>query len=356
MLLQGTGEVRPSGLERALVGGGVARFEGRPPTLEDFRAAMRPRLAEWPSLGLPEADITTHVRQWVCRTGTGLNAAVEQVMSVNLRTERPLWELWLIRGYAKDEWAVVLTTHSALLDTASIIHVVTGLFDPVPIPRQRGRRDPLLSGSDRTTRGWLPAQHRPLPLARRAFAQFDGSGERQFFWAAADRERLDRIAGRHGLTVNDVFLAALTTAIREWRHTPWERGLPCPVWTVVPGIDRLVLLPCQEPDPATRLAVIGAATSQDGEGSRPSWFAQRSRRIGLVAGSVRGSDRELAFQDCRMRQLAPLGPLPRGHWLSAYLVDNAGHVGAGFVMDQAVRDGAQLCRLWSLALAELAEI
>ncbi|MCP3804058.1 wax ester/triacylglycerol synthase family O-acyltransferase [Allokutzneria sp. A3M-2-11 16] len=352
MLLQGTGEVRPSGLERALVGGGVARFEGRPPTLEDFRAAMRPRLAEWPRLGLPEADLTQHVRQWVCRTGTGLNAAVEQVMSVNLRTERPLWELWLIRGYAKDEWAVVFTTHSALLDTASVIHVVTGLFDPVPIPRQRGRRAQHVPA----TRGWLPTQHRPLPLARRAFTHFDGSGERQFFWAAADRLRLDRVAGRHGVTVNDVFLAALTTALREWRHTPWERGLPCPVWTVVPGVDQLVLLPCHEPDPATRLAVIGAATAQDGEGGRPSWLAQRSRRIGLVAGSVPGSDRELAFQDCRMRELAPLGPLPRGHWLSAYLVDNADHAGAGFVMDQAVRGGAQLCRLWSLALAELDEL
>ncbi|MFB9905715.1 wax ester/triacylglycerol synthase domain-containing protein [Allokutzneria oryzae] len=363
--------------------GAMGRVEGRPPTLEDFREALRPGLRARSRLRLAvstedtgswrhvaELDVHGHVRQWVCPTGTELRTAVEQIMSARLRTDRPLWEVWLIRGYSRDEWAVVFKAHHALLDGASVVQVLAELFDTggdVHIPAQRGKHHLPEEEPPRQVRGSLRRLGRYFPLARRAFTCAEGSGERRFHWAQVDRSRLERAAARHGVSVDDVFLAALTTAVREWRHTPWDRGTPRPVWTLFGNriAPPRVQLPCHDPDPVRRLDTIAKATQGIGdepvssEASSP-WLATRAvatsfstRHAALIASAVHGPEWEPGFHGARMRELVPLGPLPVGHWLGAYLVTHADRAGVGFVLDPSVRNGAELCRLWSLAFAEL---
>ena len=58
-------------------------------------------------------------------------------------------------------------------------------------------------------------------------------------------------------------------------------------------------------------------------------------------------------EDAPVTGLVPLGPVPKGHPVGAYLVTGVERVGLGFVLDPAMPDGAELCRLWQDAWDEL---
>ena len=221
--------------------GGLVMIAGPAPTIDDFRAYLRPRLASWAVLALmpgptrprgwvrsPFRDLSTQVFEY--ESGT-LSGAVERIMATRLSLERPPWEIWLVHGYAEDEWAAVLKTSHALLDGASISRILCGLLDtdmpatpaPPPQPTRTRRRAADLVAVAKGAAGFAAGF---FPLARKPFTCFHGTGERRFSSAASDREQLRRVAARHGVQDNDVFLAAVATALRHWPHTPWRGGRP----------------------------------------------------------------------------------------------------------------------------------
>lgn len=386
--------------------GGIARLTGQAPSLDEFREHVLPRLLSFPALGVRIGS--TRPRMWegaseqdaagqfftrACPSGSGpsgLRTVVEDVLAVPLRRDRPLWEVWLLHGYASDEWTALLKTHHAVLDGASITLVLNRIFDAIPAVQEPPAR-PLAPQTKKTdlltvVRGTGRYLTGFFPLAGRPFSGCGKKGKRQFRWASVDRERLRRVAELHGVTVNDVFLAAVTGAIRQWPHTPWRCGRISPVWTLMPvdlhrregdhrpGLKAAAvrtLLPCNEPDPLRRLAAIAGDTPQvkgssrvpvTGAGLRslPIWFQRlifaltfSSRYVSMIASNMRGPESALYHRGVPATRLAPLGPLPNKHRLGAYLYNDAELATIGFVLDDELPDGEELCLLWVEAVTEL---
>lgn len=379
--------------------GGLTLFTGTPPPLDEGRRFVTswtdavPALALVPHgegrpsrwLVLPALDPDLHGGVWEAEPG-GLRAAVDALMAEELPPGAPPWQCWLIQGYAEGEWAVLVKAHHALLDGASLIRLACRVLgrasaeEPRPRPRRRGRGTDLV----RVARGLLRYVLRFLPVATGAFA-FEGTGARRFEWTTVPLATLRGVADRHGCTVNDVFLAALTTVLREWPHTPWRRG-PRPVWTLIPAdlherdgddepaakvVNLRVALPCHEPDPRRRLRALARATAiskrsghiaTGAAGSRvlPVWLVSAILRltfsrwhIDLLASNVRGSRRALAYEGMPMTGMVPLGFIPRGHPLGAFLVSYSDQACIGYAIDPALPGGDALCRLWEQAVDEL---
>jgi len=383
--------------------GGLSSFAGRPPELVDVRRFVAAKLDALPALSSAlrreggrlrwvrrsGADPARHVHEWVAAPG-GLRAAADAIMARRLVRGAPPWEFWLVRGHADDEWAILFKAHHALLDGASLIEATCLLAGRAPDRPPAPRRARRVRRADLGTvaRGAVGYLARFLPPATRAFSTAGRTGQRRFAWTTTSAARLRELADAHGCTRNDVFLAALAAVLREWPHTPWRRGAR-PVWTLVPVdlhdrhedhelrtrvVNLRVPLPCDEPDPLRRLRAIGRATARakgDGrigvagaaERSLPGWFVRAvfaltfSRaHIDLLASNVRGPRWVLEYEGVPLERMAPLGFVPRGHPLAAYLITHDDRVCVGFAVDSSLPDGEELCRLWQRALDDLDDL
>ena len=194
-------------------------------------------------------DLNYHVRRSALPhpgTDDQLFDLVARLMSRRLAPERPLWEAYFIEGLSGDRVALVTKTHQSVVDGVGTIELGQLILDPAP------------SG----------------PLNVRV------SGGRMF---AVVRTRLDdyrKIRAAHGGTVNDVVLAAVTGAVREWLLSRDENlSANATVRALVPMAVRdaetaeystpalvgnqvaayLVDLPVGEPNPVLRLQHIGHA-------------------------------------------------------------------------------------------------
>lgn len=400
-----------TGLERGLLAyeshptainlqiGGLTLFTGTPPPLAEAWRFVLSWIDDVPALALalrgegrgsrwvpqPVLDRDQHLREREVEPG-GLHAAVDAVMAEELPSGAPPWQCWLIRGYAEGEWAALVKAHHALLDGASLIQVAHRVLGGAPDNRVLRRPRRRKRGADLVVvaRGLLRYVMRFLPPATGSFA-FDGTGARRYAWTTVPVAKLRGVADRHGCTVNDVFLAALTTVLREWPHTPWRRG-PRPVWALVPAdlhdredddepgtrvVNLRVRLPCHQTDPRGRLRAVARETESAKRGGRIATAAAGSRalpvwlvraivaltfsrwHIDLLASNVRGSRHPLAYEGAPMTGMVPLGFIPRRHPFAAFLVSYLDHTCIGFAIDPALPEEDGLCRLWEQALDEL---
>ena len=127
-------------------------------------------------------DIEYHVREIALpRPGSDaqLDEQVSRLHSRPLDRTRPLWELYLITGLAKNRAAVYTKTHHAAIDGASGAELLTVLFDLTPHGRElppaepfrpaaapaRGvrARSPTKPADGRRARCAAPAASRPRP-------------------------------------------------------------------------------------------------------------------------------------------------------------------------------------------------
>ena len=314
--------------------GAVLVCEGRSPGLEDFLAHVRgrlhllPRLRQrlaFPPLNLgtpfwvdhPEFDVGLHVRRVELRapgTEAQLRQLAGELLAPPLDRSRPLWELWLVEGFAEDRFGVVYKTHHALADGISAVDIGTLLFDAEP--RQEPAREeatwspsPPPSHARLLTHAaggvwarlqlalrWLGrALREPRRAARRAGDGAAGLREvgwaltkpapevpfnleigprRAFCWTSAELADFKRIKDTLGGTVNDVSLAVSAGALRRWLR---DRGVETdglelralvPVSIRTEGEhgelgNRLTAmrgpLPVQIADPVERLRAVAAA-------------------------------------------------------------------------------------------------
>jgi diacylglycerol O-acyltransferase / wax synthase len=82
---------------------------------------LRPR---WLPAGEPDLDF--HVRQRVLEDGAGedgLRHAVGDLLTARLDHDRPMWELWLLRGYSPTRFAVVYKVHHCVHDGVALTEV-----------------------------------------------------------------------------------------------------------------------------------------------------------------------------------------------------------------------------------------
>ena len=333
--------------------GWVATFdppeEGPTPSFEGLRDHIAGRLCRAPRyrqrlepvpLGLREPlwvdddrfDIRNHVRR---TRAPDLGTAAEEVMSVPLHRDRPLWEIHIADRLEGGGLGMVGKAHHCLVDGVAAVELAGLLLDPtpeVPPPSDDGWRPSAAPGTlQRLAGGALDLARDQATLLRTpaALARSPGRllGEARRVTSAlgdalrpsppapvlndpiSPRRRLEPLARplddlrtirrRYGTTLNDVLLAATAGGMRRFLE---NRGqVPIPLKAMVPVNLRtegeagelgnrisfiFVDLPCDLEDPADRLLAIHQATRDRKRAGEPDGADTVMRAIGKAPRPV----------------------------------------------------------------------
>lgn len=439
--------------------GGVAIFE-RPREGFDYEQVLRlvaQRLAYLPRyrqrvVGMPwhlarpvwiddvDFDLHYHVRRSALPapgTDEQLFELVARLMARPLDHERPLWEIYFIEGLTHDRVALVTKTHQALVDGVGTVELGQLILDSTPrwcepvedtwVPRRPPSaaelvvdavsevvRSPgelaenlrVIAGDAAATAGKLAGAVGGLATAVGALIRpapagplnTRVSGGRIF---AVVRTRLDeyrKVRAKHGGTVNDVVLAAITGALRQWLLSRGENLTPTaslralvPMAVLEPetvefspaGLvnnqleAHLVELPVGEANPvlrlqhishamraytATRRSVAARAMLKVG-GFAPATMhalATRTARsfsgrlFNLVITNSPGPQGPLYAGQARMAEMYPVIPLARNQALAIGVTSYRGGVYFGLTADRkAMSDVGYLTAMVGESLAEL---
>ena len=211
-----------------------------------------------------EFDVTYHVRRSALpKPGSDgqLRELVGRLMSRQLDRNRPLWEIYLVEGLSDGRVAVVTKTHHAMVDGVSAVDIGTVILDLTPTPREvpdddwSPRPEPgalslvthavtdlvsrpgqavdtartaavdvrATAGKVLSVAGGVLAQARMMARPAPASPLNAVIGEqRRFGMAATDLDDYKRVRKSHGGTVNDVVLATVSGALRNWLLTRGE--------------------------------------------------------------------------------------------------------------------------------------
>ncbi len=248
-----------------------------------------------------------------------LRELVDEVMSVPLRRDRPLWELWICDDAGDGRCAVVGKLHHCMVEGIAAVEIGRLLLDPTPdhetwSPEDwrarpepggervllRGLRD--LAGEQLGLLRWpLRALGSPTRTAQqtaggamrvaRALRNSLGgapesvlnrplSPQRSMAWGERRLDDLRTVKQAYGTTVNDVLLAAVAGGLRAYLMRRGED--PVALKALVPvnvgGSEALpvgrasfvlVTLPCDEADPLSRLYRVHLATSRQERTGEP---------------------------------------------------------------------------------------
>jgi len=432
--------------------GGICIFEGPPPSYDDLIEHIRSRLHLVPrfrqKLAFPPAptgrpfwiddptfNLGYHVRHSALPSPGSedqLRRMAARVFSQQLDRTKPLWELWLVQGLTRKRFAFVTKTHHALVDGVSGVDIATVLFDVKPVPEPAEPEHDWVPGPEpsgpsllaKDAEGVLSA---PLRLARRlenavehpeaTLRQVSESltalGEvgwnfanpapetplnveigphRSFAWVRSDLARFKRIKDVLGGTVNDVVLAVVTGALREWLRTRGIRTEGLELRAQVPVSirasgehgqlgNRIAAvrgpLPVYVEDPVRRLAVVrrgmdGIKQSKQALGAEvisrfndfapPTLLAQAARinfstrLFNMVVTNVPGPQIPLYVLGREMQDIFPVGFLPPNQALFIAIMSYNGSVNFGLLADyDAIEDVDVLGAGVESAIAELHE-
>jgi diacylglycerol O-acyltransferase / wax synthase len=408
--------------------GAVMTFEGPPPTREDLRAHITSRLhlvpryrqkLAFPRLEMgrplwvddPSFNIDYHVRHTALPQPGGieqLRLLAARIFSQRLDRTKPLWELWLVQGLEDNRFAVISKTHHSLVDGVSGVDLTTVLFDVEPTPSEPVAEDwtpsPEPSQASLVAAGLRGIAETPIGVARRALhlarrpqaaaadvaEAAEGLGEvawsfinpppatplnvpigphRRVLWLSFPLNDLKKIKNSLGGTVNDVFLAIATGALRRWLHSRGVRTEGLELRGIVPVSIRadgekgalgnritamLGPLPVYAQDPVERLRVVseamqGLKESKQAVGAEtltrlqdfapPTILAQASRlnfstrAYNLLVTNVPGPQFPLYLLGREMQELAPVPFLAPKRALAIAIMSYNGNVVIGLMGD-----------------------
>lgn len=308
----------------------IAVFEGPAPSYQEFVAAIRRRLPQVPiyrrklrkvpfNLGPPvwvddpTFDLRYHVRQTALPAPGGdqqLRRLMARVMTQRLDRDYPLWEYWLVEGLDHGRWALISKVHHCMVDGVSGTDLYRVIFDaspePPPLPEvEQGPVPPEPSGLDLAADAVLNSARlllqdggaiqralaNPEVAVRQAVDALRGAArmaealapaarsslsgpigrQRRYTWARASLDDVKMIKNKLGGTVNDVFLAAISSGFRALLLARGEEPGPSMIPSLVPvslrsegeesiyenRVSALVAkLPVDVADPVERLAAI----------------------------------------------------------------------------------------------------
>jgi WS/DGAT/MGAT family acyltransferase len=432
--------------------GAVAIFEGPPPSYDDLAEHVFSRLHLVPrfrqKLAFPPAptgrpfwvddptfNLEYHVRHSALPSPGSedqLRRMAARIFSQQLDRTKPLWELWLVQGLTRKRFAFVTKTHHALVDGVSGVDIATVLFDlkPVPEPAEADHDwvpDPEPSAATllaKDAEGLLTA---PLRFARRVeravehpeatlhqvgesltalgevswnFANpapstplnVEIGSHRRFAWVRADLGNFKRIKDALGGTVNDVVLAVVTGALREWLHARGSKTEGIELRAQVPVSiraqdehghlgNRIAAVrgpvPVYVSDPVQRLAAVregmeGIKQSKQALGAEvisrfndfapPTLLAQAARinfstrLFNLVITNVPGPQIPLYVLGRELQDIFPVGFLPPNQALFVAIMSYNGSINFGLLADyDAIDDVEEIAEGVEHAIAELAE-
>jgi WS/DGAT/MGAT family acyltransferase len=341
----------------------------------------------------------------------------------------PLWQLYVIEGLADGEIAVLLKMHHASVDGvsgASLITYLTGLEPGAPAPEVTERAnsgvpaglDLLRSSVFNVVKGplevarllpdllelvprWLGKALRgkgmPIPFtAPRTSLNGTITGHRSVAFAQLDLDDVKWVKNAFGVTVNDVVLALVAGALRQFLDARGELPEDPLVATVPVSVhDRterdhgsnkvsafFASLPTHLADPAARVFFLAEANrlSKDhhydidadmlqdwAQFSAATAFGMAVRAYSalrlaekhpvvhnLVVSNVPGPPMPLYLLDARITGFYPLGPVFHGAGLNVTVLSNAGKVHVGLIgARELVEDLWPLADALPDALAEL---
>ncbi|MBT2427479.1 condensation protein [Streptomyces sp. ISL-112] len=298
-------------------------FPGQAPSLTALRARIAARAGQIASLRYrvemrsrkactdDHFDPDEHVFELAVTSAEALDAARRQMLTRPLPEGRPPWDVWLIRN-ARESFTVCFRSDHALRDGMAAAYLCRQLIEDqphhsrLPAPSARvGLRGiaAVLGESARAMRSTSPT-----PALAGAEAGAQGP-----FHADVPMAVLRDAARAHGATVNDVYLAALSEAVRRWYGERTGRGHP-PMPVTMPL--------------SARGPVMAAAVGNALVGTRITLPCDRSRNVVETLDTVAAQTRRLREINYRHCARLVLGVLPRG--LGARLtlrVAGAGPVG-----------------------------
>ncbi|MDH6194015.1 diacylglycerol O-acyltransferase [Mycobacterium frederiksbergense] len=216
----------------------------------------------------PEFDISHHLRHSALPSpgdDADLFRFAAETMEQRLDRERPLWECWIIEGLAEGRWAILMKIHHCIADGIATMHMLSGLSDGgvedtfanrIHASRQVSERRRSTSRLSLNPLSWLGATWRAAGTATGAatlaaegaveitsglLRQASPSplvgpltGLRRYSAVRVPLADTEKVCSVHGVTVNDVALAAITNSFREGLIrrgiTPRRNSLP----TLVP--------------------------------------------------------------------------------------------------------------------------
>src|SRR3954453_22133465 len=410
--------------------GAVITFDGPPPQLDDVTELLRGRLhlvpryrqkLAFPPAGSgrplwvddPDFNLEYHVRQTALPAPGSeeqLFNLASRIFSQQLDRSKPLWELWVVEGIADHGFALISKTHPPLVGGISGVNIATVLFDAEPVPREAehpdepweperepgtvdllaaGARDIVKRGLGVANRAVQAASH-PERTAGEARGAVEGLGEgvgaglnpapptplnveigphRRIVGV---RHRLDDfklVKTAFGTTVNDVVLATVTGALRDWLRSRGVRTEGLELRALVPvsvrtEADRGSLgnriaamrgpLPVYIEDPVSRLRAVkeamdGLKESKQAVGAEvlagvqsfapPTILAQASRLnfstrlFNLIVTHVPGPQFPLYAYGREMLEIFPVAFLPRNFALAIAIMSYNGAVNFGLLGD-----------------------
>ncbi|WP_328442952.1 wax ester/triacylglycerol synthase family O-acyltransferase [Amycolatopsis sp. NBC_00438] len=208
-----------------------------------------------------------------------------------LDTRRPLWDLTLVTGLPDGKFALLMKLHHALTDGAGAYAVMAGLLDGVklpsaPAPRIPAQRSTLDTVKDALGTVWDQANEAAgiassvVRATRPTLSPVSApvSAERRLGFVRLPLPELRRVRRAHGGTTNDVVLAVLSGALREWLVNRGHRADGRTLRALIPVSVRgragdqlggnklsgyLCDLPVGEDDPVERLRVVRRAMNRN---------------------------------------------------------------------------------------------
>ncbi|HTW43196.1 MAG TPA: wax ester/triacylglycerol synthase family O-acyltransferase [Solirubrobacteraceae bacterium] len=303
----------------------AAGADGRLPSFDELRDHIQLRLSRAPRYRqkLASVPLSLHAPEWIDDPAFSidrhiywapgsLEGLIDEVMSIPLRRDRPLWEMWICENPAQRRFAIVGKTHHCMVDGLAALELAYMLLDPTPETAAceagqwhaepepaservlaRGLRDlvsqqldllqwPLRMASApgpaaRQTVAGVARASRALNQLLRAAPASVLNGElsplRRLAWAQRPLEDLRTIKRAYGTTINDVILAAVAGGIRSYLLRRGEQ--PGALKVMVPvnvrgegdGLGNHISfvfaeLPCDDPDPLGRLYQVHASMSR----------------------------------------------------------------------------------------------
>lgn len=362
-----------------------------------------------------------------------LREAVGRIASVPLDRGRPLWELWTIAGVEGGRIGVVLKVHHAMIDGVAGLAVLGHLFTAGP---ETGDAAPLdtvdeeppsafqlmadavaaaIRAPAHAANALIHTARAVVPFARTAMAEASAlvapilpfSAPRSLLNHALTPERavafgrvslasVKEIKRAHGVTVNDVVLAAVTRALGDYlrahdeppdhpivasvpvsEHAPDDAGLLSNrVSVMFVGLpvhltgteDILAFIHAQARGAKEIYASLGPAMLADwAELAPPGPLAaaaglysrwELAERMppphSIVVSNVPGPPCDLWVGNARLAAAYPLGPVLEGAGLNVSVVSYAGSVDVGLIAcPRAVPDPAEIARGFERAIAEM---
>ena len=380
----------------------------------------------------PHFNIDYHVRHAALPRPGGVDELKKLAARISTRTldrSRPLWEMWLIEGLEGDRFAVVNKIHHCMIDGVSGSDIAQILLSLSPeyeigeprefLPRPTPSRAELLVGAARRlalapieVAGRLGTFLRETPdlagelgdrlsavtelagnlLAPASSTPINGplSPHRRVDWLTLPLEHVKAVRRAEGCTVNDVVLATVSGAVRQYlfRRGVTPGAIDFRVSAPVSVRSReeagtlgnrvsawIVPLPLGEPSPRVALHQINEQTRrikrsrqslgvdllmQAAEYAPASLMAAGARAaagpMNMIVTNVPGPPFPLYLLGARLLEMHPLVPLLEGTGLGIALFSYDGNLHVGLNADyELVPDLGSFTALFAQSFLALAD-